>query len=169
MEDNCEIVAKLPELNSGANQRPKEFCHREEPWLTQIKGYGIYTLPKVEVQVSGTFRSTPGTSVAAAFNATKAYLAANSTLGRPLSGNAANMTVNIAKPNELYTERRHELDIRFGKVIRYRGTRTVASLDLFNALNSNAIVNLSQNYATFLRPTEILNARLMKFSVAFDF
>ena len=52
---------------------------------------------------------------------------------------------------------------------RYGRTRTNVSVDIFNALNSDAIVNQSQAYATWLRPTEILNARLMKVSWAFDF
>ena len=47
--------------------------------------------------------------------------------------------------------------------------RSVVSQDLYNALNSDAIVNQNQNFATWLRPTEVLNARLMKFSVQFDF
>ena len=51
MEDNCEIVAKLPEMNNigvlggapnttttlPASWRAAEFCHRESPLLTQFK------------------------------------------------------------------------------------------------------------------------------------
>jgi hypothetical protein len=36
-------------------------------------------------------------------------------------------------------------------------------------LNSNAMVVQNQAYQSYLRPVEILNARLIKFSVAFDF
>jgi hypothetical protein len=182
IEDNCDVVAKVPEmllLTAGdasatgggvANQwRPLEWCHREEPMITSFKGYGVYTLPKIDVQLSGTFRSTPGTSLSAAFTANNAYLAANSTLGRALSGNAANMIISASMPNEVFTPRREELDMRIGKVIRVQKTRSVVSLDIFNALNSDAIVNQSQAYASWLRPTEILNARLMKVSWAFDF
>jgi hypothetical protein len=169
MEDNCEIVAKLPELNSGANQRPKEFCHREEPWLTQIKGYGIYTLPKVDVQLSGSFRSTPGTNINANFTATNAILASSSTLGRPLSGGAANITVALLPPTETFTDRRNELDVRIGKVLRFGRTRNVLSVDIYNAMNSDAVITVSQAYATWQRPQEILNARLLKFSWALDF
>ena len=108
VEDNCEVVAKLPEMhsisaadagsaNSGqtggapAQLRPAGFCHREQPMLTGAKALAIYIVPKIEVQVSGSFRSTPGTALTAGFTATNAYLAANSTLGRPLSGGAANV------------------------------------------------------------------------------
>jgi hypothetical protein len=123
--------------------------------------------------VSGSFRSTPGSALAAGFTATNAYLAANSTLGRTLSGNAANVVIGIEEPNQIFTERRHELDIRIGKVVRFNKTRSVFSVDFFNALNSNAIVNQNQAYVlpttAWLRPTEILNARLMKLSWSFDF
>jgi hypothetical protein len=172
VEDNCEVVAKLPELLNvltPTSWRPAQFCHREEPMLTQFKGYGVYTLPKVDVQISGTFRSTPGTNSIAAFTATNAYLAANSTLGRPLSGNAANMVIRLQGDNDTYKDRRNELDLRLGKVLRFGQMRSVVSLDLYNALNSNAVITSSTSYASWLRPQEILNARLAKFSVAFDF
>jgi hypothetical protein len=190
IEDNCEIVAKLPEMltltsgddgnannggtgNAPAQLRPAEFCRRDQPMLTGLKALAMYVIPKIDVQLSGSFRSTPGTWLSAGFTATNAYLGANSTLGRPLAGNAANVVIGIEKPNEIYTERREELDMRIGKVLRFNKTRSVISLDLFNALNSNAIVNQNQAYVlpttAWLRPTEILNARLLKLSWAFDF
>ena len=186
VEDNCEVVAKLPEMNnisaadagsanSGqtggapAQLRPAGFCHREQPWLTGAKALAIYIIPKVDVQVSGSFRSTPGTALTAGFTATNAYLAANSTLGRPLSGNAQNVVIGIEEINKMYTERRQELDMRIGKVLRFGKARTVLSMDIYNALNSDAMINQQQAYATWLAPTEILNARLLKFSVAFDY
>jgi hypothetical protein len=61
------------------------------------------------------------------------------------------------------------LDLRFGKVLRWGRNRAVVSFDLFNALNSDAVVNTNQSFASYLRPTEILNARVAKFSVAYDF
>ncbi len=137
--------------------------------LTGVKALAIYIIPKIDVQVSGSFRSTPGTALTAGFTATNAYLAASSTLGRALSGNAANVVIGIEEPNKVYTERRQELDMRIGKVLRFGRTRTVVSMDIYNALNSDAMINQNQAYATWLAPTEILNARLMKFSLAFDF
>ena len=76
--------------------------------LTGAKALAIYVVPKIEVQVSGSFRSTPGTALTAGFTATNAYLAANSTLGRPLSGAAQNVVVGIEELNQMYTERRQE-------------------------------------------------------------
>jgi hypothetical protein len=168
-ENDCEVVATLPELNSGANQRPLQFCERQTPWLTSIKGYAVYTVPRIDVQVSGTFRSTKEDGVNANFVASNAYLAANSTLGRPLAGGAANLSVALLEPNTMYLDRRNELDLRFGKVLRVGRARTVASIDVFNALNNDAVLTVNQSFGAWLRPQSILNARLVKFSVQFDF
>jgi hypothetical protein len=184
--DNCEIVAELPELNMAtANQatfpvtsnnawRPAQFCREASPFQTQMKMYGVYTVPVIDVQVAGTFRSTPGTPTNATLVANNAFLAANSTLGRPLAGGEANMTVQLIAPEEttMLIDRRNELDVRFGKVLRFGRTRSVVSLDVFNALNSGAIVSVNQAFASWLtmpRPTEILNPRLMKISWQFEF
>ena len=58
--------------------------------------------------------------------------------------------------------------MRIGKVLRFSNTRTVVSIDLYNALNSDAMIVQNQAYLSYLRPVEILNARLIKFSWAFD-
>jgi hypothetical protein len=171
-EDNCAIAEQLPELNAAANMRPLQFCHRETPWITQVKGYGIYTVPKIEVQVSGTFRSTSETSINANFTATNAYIAANGTLGRLLSGTTGpndNITVALLEPDTRYLDRRHELDLRFGKILRYGRSRAVASVDVYNALNSNALLSVNQSFGSWLTPTSILNPRVVKFSVQYDF
>jgi hypothetical protein len=183
VEDNCEIVAKLPEMlnlsaadavaastaGAPAQWRPADFCHREQPWLTGVKALAIYIIPKIDVQLSGSFRSTPGTTLSVGYTATNLILGSSSTLGRPLAGGAANMVIGIEEPNATFTERRQELDMRIGKVLRFGSTRTVVSMDIFNAFNSNAMIVQNQAYQSYLRPVEILNARLIKFSFAFDF
>jgi hypothetical protein len=129
-------------------------------------------VPKIDVQVSGSFRSTKETSINANFTATNAYLAANGTLGRLLSGTTAPtqfITMALLAPNTMYLDRRNEVDLRFGKVLTFKRHRAVVSLDLFNAFNTNALLSVNQTYATWLAPTSILNPRLMKFSVQYDF
>jgi hypothetical protein len=187
MEDDCDVVSKVPEaLNvvqgpitgifsvippagTPTAWRPQQYCHRATPWQTQFKTFGTYMIRRIDVQVSGTFRSIPGDFVRAAFVATNAYLAANSTLGRPLAGGAANMTIDLVEPYSVSLDRRNELDLRVGKLLRAGGSRTVVSVDVFNLLNSNAVVNANQNFGAWLRPTQILNARVVKFSVQFDY
>jgi hypothetical protein len=180
-ENDCDIMSKIPEFQTvnlgGVNAlRPRGFCDRKTPWQTQVKGYAVYSVPKVDVQVSGTFRSVPGDVMRASFNASNAYLAANSTLGRTLAGGAPNLAIDVVAPNEIYLDRRNELDMRFGKVLRFGKARSIVSIDMFNAVNSNAVLSANQNFAATnaadpsqFRPTSILGARTFKFSVQFDY
>jgi hypothetical protein len=194
-ENDCDILTALPEMrnmpavaaaNRPASQRPLQYCDRSSPYLTQAKIFGVYLIPKIEVQVSGTFRTTPGQiqgNIVESFAqvslvATNPFLTTNSTLGRPLAGNAPNATLQIQAPQEHYLERRNEIDLRVGKLLRAGRHRALASIDFFNLLNSDAVVNVNQasnlalpnpGLASYWRPTEILNARTMKFTVSYDF
>jgi hypothetical protein len=180
--DNCEVAAQLPEMLLGtANSTttmpitstgtwsPLGFCHQETPFLTQFKGFASYLLPRVDVQVAATFQSLPGPAVAANLTATNALLAASSTLGRPLSGNAANIQVNILEPGALYGERLNQLDFRVGKVIRFGRARTSINLDLYNMLNANTVLTQNNAYGAWRAPQSILDARFAKISAQFDF
>ena len=75
VEDSCGVVAKHPEFYifgpwggtdpfldtflGGVGQWPQAFCHRESGWQTNVKGLATYTVPKIDVLISGTFRSLP--------------------------------------------------------------------------------------------------------------
>ena len=59
------------------------------------------------------------------------------------SGNAPNATLQILAPQEHYLDRRNELDLRVGKLLRAGRHRALVSIDFFNALNSNAVVNVN--------------------------
>jgi hypothetical protein len=197
--DNCAVIAQLPEMltfgvtnaatvattpAAAGGQLATQFCHLEEPWLTGFKGLVVYTLPKVDVQLAATFRSVPGitnggnaqpSGVFANFVATNAYLAANSNLGRLLTGTTAatqNTTLQIVNPDTVYLDRDNQLDFRVGKVFRWRGTRSTVNLDLYNALNRSTILTANQAYAltnnVWLAPTSITNPRLAKISLTLD-
>ena len=90
-------------------------------------------------------------------------------LGRPLANNATQVIVNLTAPGSLYGDRLNQLDLRVGKVIRAGRTRTVASLDLYNALNGNPILTQSNTYANWQAPQSVLTARFAKVSLQFDF
>ena len=72
------------------------FCHVDSNFLTQVKFLGTYMVPKVDVQIAATFRSLPGPNILANYIATNAVV--QPSLGRPLSGGAANATVNLVTP-----------------------------------------------------------------------
>ena len=129
-----------------------QYCDRESPYLTQAKLSWRLHHPESGGAGVGTFRSVPADQRAPAENfvnvalvATNAFLATNSTLGRPLSGTLPNMTLQILAPHQHYLDRRNELDFRVGKLLRSGRHRALVSIDIFNALNSDAIVNVNQS------------------------
>jgi len=159
--DTCEIRAKLPET---AVVNP--YCHTEQP-QTQFKVLGSYMIPKIGVQVSSTLQSLPGPEIAANFTATNAVIAPS--LGRALSGGAANVSVNLVEPGTLYGERLNQLDVRFGKSLDFGGKRARFSLDIYNALNVDTVLTVNNAFATWQRPQSVMLARFAKLGVQLDF
>jgi hypothetical protein len=170
IDDTCELRAVLPET-SLLNPN----CLQEPPFRTDFKGLGSYTIPRIDVQISGTFQSIPGDSLDANFTVSSAVIA--QTLGRPLSGNATNATINLLVPGEVFGDRINQLDFRVGKVLRFGRYRTQIAVDLYNALNSSAIEGYNQGYiaptpvlpSQWLVPTGILTARFAKITAQLDF
>jgi hypothetical protein len=169
--DNCEVAAEVPEsLLVGGVWTPSQFCHQQGKFLTQLKWLGSYTIPRIDVLVSGAFQSLPGPEILASYVAPNAVVAP--LLGRNLSGNAANISLQLLSPGNLYGERLNQLDLRIAKILQLGRARTAVNLDLFNVLNNNAI--LSQNNAfggttPWQTPQSILTARFIKISAQVDF
>ncbi|MEQ1729747.1 MAG: carboxypeptidase regulatory-like domain-containing protein [Vicinamibacterales bacterium] len=161
--DNCDVLAKLPELAPQG----LPYCRQTTKFLTQVKAVAAYTIPKVGLQVSATLQSNPGPVITASYVASNAIIAPS--LGRNLSANAANATINLVAPGTLYGERSNEIDMRLSKAITVSGLKTSFSLDVFNVLNENAVLALNSNYATWQRPQSIMYARFMKLGVQIDF
>ena len=157
----------LQVTNAAANVVPAQFCHEQEPLLTQVKLLGTYLIPKIEVQISGTLQSIPGQQIAANYVATNAQVAPS--LGRALSGGAANVTVAILEPGSIYGDRRNQLDLRVAKVLRFSQTRTTFGIDIANATNANPVLTQNPAYAAWLTPQTILTARFLKLSAQISF
>jgi hypothetical protein len=164
-------------------------CHVEEPWLWAWRGLAHYTVPKIDVQVSGIFRSMENNAAtndpasngaSAAGNLVVPTAIVQPVLGRPLAGNAANVTLNLALPGTVYPERLNTVDMRVTKVLRLGRTRSNVGIDLYNLFNANTGTAFNQtfgtmtgagtvNSTTWLRPTSILNARFVRFNATIDF
>ena len=87
-------------------------------------------------------------------------------LDRPLSGGTANVTVNLVEPGTMYGERMNQLDLRFAKILRFSMRRASLNVDLYNALNGNAVIQQSNTFGNWQQPQGVLVGRSMKFSVA---
>jgi hypothetical protein len=166
--DNCEILATLPEISPLG----VPYCHQVTDFLTQIKFFGSYTVPRIDVQVSGAFQSIPGPQLAA--NQIIANAVVKTSLGRDLVGGAANVTVNLVPPGSAFGDRLNQLDLRCAKLLRYGRTRTSVNLDLYNAFNVSTALAENSTYSNatltgWRVPTTIVTARFAKISVQLDF
>jgi hypothetical protein len=158
--------------NGGPNidNPTRRFCRVVEPLLTQVRGLATYTIPRVDLLVSGTWSSNPGPQLAANWDVPAALVAPS--LGRPLSGGAATTRVNLVAPATLYGDRINNLDFRVAKIVRVGRTRTQIGLDFYNVLNNDVVTGYNSTYVpsgSWLAPTAILPARYLKISGQFDF
>jgi hypothetical protein len=191
VSDFCEVARAVPESlvppqtvaigvsipgpsGLGVAQRgamPLQYCHLASGFLTQFRGVGSYQVPKIDVELSASFQSKPGVQLAANYNVPAAVIAQS--LGRLPSGGVANVTVNLIEPGTLYGDRVNQLDFRVAKILRIAGTRTKVSMDLYNALNSSAVITYNETYSptstAWLTPTSVLGARIVKVGATFDF
>ena len=172
VEDICDVRSQVPELAAGGlASQTNPYCRQSEPFRTQYKALATYIVPKIDVNVSGTFSSRPGVSLSALQVFTNAQIQnpAFSTLGRPLVG-AGTVAVNLIAPNTVFGDRIDQLDIRIGKILRLGRSRTNLNVDIINALNSNDVLAYSPTFsATWPTPTSVLSARIVRLSVQLDF
>jgi hypothetical protein len=169
--DQCEPRENVPEGLTGGVTNP--YCRQVEPMMTTFKGVASYIIPRVDVNVSGTFSSRPGVSLSANVVYTNADMTnpARANLGRALVGTATGtITVNVLEPNTMFGNRIDQLDLRLGKILRFGRTRTNLNLDIVNAMNSNDNLAYSPTFgATWPAPTSVLTARLFRLSAQVDF
>src|SRR5687767_604661 len=176
--DYCDVRGKLPEQAGGfstgsevqAYSPVNPYCHVEPGMTTRFTGAGSYIVPKIDVQLAATFQSSPAEPLQANWTVSSAIVA--QTLGRPLSGNAPNVTVNLLAPDQMRAPRVNQLDLRFGKILRLGSHRATVSVDMFNALNADTALTFNQSFTpggAWLVPNSVLTARTTKITVQYDF
>ena len=182
--DNCEVRANLPELSttvagssafgpglaSAAVSPFSPYCHVAFGIQTQFRGIASYELPGIGAQVSTTLQSKPGTMLAANYAVPNAAVAAS--IGRDLSGNASNVTVNLVAPGTRYGDRINQVDVRLAKLLRHGRSRTMMALDIYNTLNSSAALTYNNAFVpgvAWPRPNAILTPRFFRFTVETEF
>ncbi|BCS30894.1 hypothetical protein TBR22_A00950 [Luteitalea sp. TBR-22] len=184
VSDNCAVRASVPELattttgtsafgpglNASAVTPTSPYCRVAYGVLTQFRGLVTYLIPRLDVQVSATMQSKPGQMLAAQYTASNAEVAPS--LGRNLAGNAANVTVNLIRPGTLYGDRINQFDLRVGKMLRFGGIRTTFGLEVYNVLNSSAVLTYNPAFVpggTWLQPQTMLAPRFVRLSAEMDF
>ena len=163
--DNCAVRVLLPEI-SPLNP----FCHSEPGFITRWTALMSYTIPRVDVSVSGNIRSDQGAPLQANWSAPLSAIVPS--LGRVLSANQQFAAVNLVAPGEVWGDRVNEVDIRVGKILRFGRMRTNIGFDVFNVFNSAAVLTYNQAFVpggTWLAPLSVLTPRFAKIGVQVSF
>jgi hypothetical protein len=187
VQDNCAVRAQLPELQTvapGLTTAPgvspnvnvgNPFCHSDPGFVTKLTALGSYTVPKIDVLVSGTIRSDQGAPLSANWNAPVAVVSA--ALGRPAAIAGTTVPISLVAPGQVWGDRVNALDLRFAKILRFGRTRNTIGIDVYNVTNSAAILTYNQTFnpaattgsQAWLAPTSVLTPRFLKIGVQIDF
>jgi hypothetical protein len=163
-------TAPVPPTGSSTAAQNKNFCKRTPPFQTQFKALGAYPLPWWGLQVSGTFVNAIGPEISAVtYQARNAEIAP--TLGRNLaSGANGTLTLPIMEPGTVWADSTRRVDLRFTKNVRIGRWRAQGNVDIFNVLNSSAVLAITNAYGpNWLKPTRVQTARFVQLSGQLDF
>lgn len=166
------------------------FCDTTNPWSaqTQFKLNGAYPLPW-GLQASAVLQNFPVPSIgtvnvgqASVYHQAPATLAfTNAQIAPSLGGNlsacpadtgacTATATLPMYAPYSLFEPRFTQLDVRFAKKVRFGGVRVEGDLDIYNLLNSAAMLSANSTCGpAFMRPSQIQTARFFKVGAKIDF
>jgi hypothetical protein len=183
VQDICDVRAQVPEFTIAAVGNgvaplvgpTNPFCHTDPGFVTRLTALGSYILPRIAVQIASAFRSDQGGVLRADWIASNAVV--QPLLGRPIAGGLPNLTINLAAPGQVWGDRVNEFDLRISKIMRFGRARTNIGVDVYNLLNSAAVLTYNQTYspsvtsgpAAWLAPLSVLTPRFAKISAQIDF
>ena len=172
--DSCGVRDALPEQVSGGVLTGRNSLQPHEsrtvttrPASRPARLPPVHIVPRADVQLGFAFTSSPGVPLQANWDVPSAIAALS--LGRPLSGNAPNVSVNLLAPDQMRSPRVNILDFRVGKLLRFGNTRANIALDLYNMLNLDTVITQNFNYVpngAWLVPNEVLTARTAKLTLS---
>ena len=186
--DRCDTITKVdqPTIPTNAVTAPglqqASACYSKEPFQTNLRGLASYTVPKIDVRLSGTFRSQPADSRLATWVVPNTLIAAS--LGRLPFGALATGTTSVAlldlDERRVYADnRRSQVDLRVAKLFRFGGRRLDAGFDVGNLFNTNYATAYDNTYqytvgntaqgGTWDNPTNVISARFLRWNVTVDF
>jgi hypothetical protein len=177
--DTCEVIARYAPTaatNTGSAGPDPRGCHNAE-----IRGLASYTIPKIGVLVSGTFRSQPPAQITANWQVPNSAIVA--ALGHlPPTATATGTSTLALTDNEhrVYAgERRSQIDVRLAKILRFGRSRADIGVDVTNLLNANYATGFNQTYiyntdnvqrpGGWGAPTSIYTPRFVRFNFTLNF
>ena len=187
IEDTCDIARSLDStagpalLTNLSTIKDLRNCRDVDPFQTTVRGLATYTIPKVDVLVSGVVRSQPPLERVANWQVPNTVI--QSITGRVPPGAVAtgNTTFDILdNDHRLYADnRRTQLDMRVAKIFRFGARRVDVGVDLGNLLNTNYTTTYENTYqysvgntgqgGTWDNPTAIIAPRFVRWNLTVDF
>jgi hypothetical protein len=146
-------------VNCAAND-PNTFryCDQSQfriPFTNDFKFNGSYPLP-LGMQIGATLQSYAGQPLAVNWNVPSNLFP---------GGRTQSVTVNLIPPGSSYLRRWNQLDLSVRRVFRIGNLRMDGAVDIFNALNSNVVLQQNQNFGSSLgQVQQILQGRLLRIS-----
>jgi hypothetical protein len=189
VNDDCALVGKIDSPD------PRN-CRDVDPFQTTFRGLASYTIPWIDVRVSGTVRSQPEVALSADWDLPNSpaspLCSANpsqcltlqgilgGTLPTGVSTTGSQGITLTDNDHRLYSgERRNQLDMRFAKIIRFRNMRADIGVDVWNLFNTNYTTAFENDYeysignvdqgGTWNIPTSIYAPRYARLNVTFNF
>jgi hypothetical protein len=193
--DSCFIVTDPSQtVYLNMNTTTATFCHNVTPWTKNMQVKISGSLPILYgFTVAPTVQNLPGTAITAVWSAPNAAIlgfvpqagTSQVNLGRNIgelcnATGACNATyaIPLIQPGTQFEPRRTQVDLRFSKTLRLPAKmRAQFNLDVYNVTNNNAVTTLNTAYSstgavpggTWLKPTKVLDARLVQIGGRIDF
>jgi hypothetical protein len=172
VDDHCYTVdiPNQPAGITGAQLAGGPNCRIVTAWKDQIDLRLTGSIPlKAGFSTSFVYRNTRGGVIDANLAVPRAQVRfVSPTRTQPLT--AASVTVPLYTPNSVFGPRFNQLDLAVNKTIHAGWARLIASMDIYNALNSSSIQGYISAYGTsWQRPSSFLQARLLRFTGTLSF
>jgi hypothetical protein len=182
IDDNCYNAQLGDPENAQVNPITGErYCHDVTPFRPDVKLLASHTFPW-GIQVAATYQHVYGPLQLAGWTYSQASAnAAGFTLTTATGATAAqrltaNRTIQLLQTGQQYGDDMNQLDLRVAKRLQLGRGRLTVMADLYNAFNSAWVFSqngtLGTNYtvsSNWLRPTNVLTARMFKMGVQLDF
>ena len=186
----CDVDVRYNQVTAatGAIAGPDpRGCDDVEPWQTTLRGLASYTIPKIDVLVSGVVRSQPAALLAGTANATAQWQVPNSVIIAALGHSHPSLTPTGTtvvplghNDKRIYADtRRTQVDMRFAKIVRFGRTRTDIGVDINNLFNTNYATSYNTTYiyttdnvprpGGWGTPTAIANPRFVRINFTVNY
>jgi hypothetical protein len=146
-------------FDGTANYRPADRLYlnedgREETTIYNYKLIGRYTMPW-DIGFSGSWKLQSG-------------IQWGRTASVRFPGDGTR-TVQVEPENANRAPNVSIVDFRLDKSFRIKGTRLTGMMDVFNALNYGTVTNFRQTTVNYQEVTGILDPRIVRFGIRFEF